>query len=359
MIFGYLLGINCINCRNSIQIMRKLLLFLLVTVGIIGHASAQQDPMFTKYMFNSLAYNPGFAGSPEYLSVRALHRSQWLGIEGSPVTQSFSLHMPFKERVGLGLSVVNDKIGATGSTSAYFAYAYRVPFGQGKLSMGLQGGMMNWRADWSRLRYHDPQELDVSFVEGSPSKWMPNAGAGIFYYTPTYYVGFSVPQLISWELASYNQNSGTGQARVAKYYRHYYLTAGAAFPINGESLYFKPSILIKSVGLFGELASQSNTLNTVGAPTEFDIDASFLFYQSLWVGVSARSAFDAKLFGGSSSFDSVDLWMSYYLQNGLRIGASYDYTISRLRTQTDATFEVMIGYDFNFNDKSIVTPRYF
>lgn len=337
--------------------MRKKLLYLLLIAGLAGQMNAQQDPMFTKYMFNGLAYNPAFAGSPGYLSVRALHRSQWTGIDGAPITQSFSLHMPFKDRVGLGLSVVNDKVGATGSTSAYFSYAYRVPFGSGKLSLGLQAGAMNWRADFDKLRYHDPQELDPSFIEGSPNTWMPNAGVGVFYYTPIYYVGFSVPQMISWELDNEPRNNDV--PRVAKYYPHFYFTAGAAFPVNGDALYFKPSLLIKSVGLLGELASQSNTLNTVGAPTEFDIDMSFLLYQSFWVGASFRSAFEADVFGGDSSFDSVDIWMSYYLQNGLRVGAAYDYTISGLRTQTDASFEVMLGYDFNFDSKSIVTPRYF
>jgi len=339
--------------------MRKLTLVILMIGGLVVQIAAQQDPMFTKYMFNSLAYNPGFAGSPEYLSVRALQRGQWLGIDGAPTTQSFTLHMPFQERVGLGMSVVNDKIGATGSTSAYLSYAYRVPFGNGKLSMGIQAGAMNWRADWSLLRYRDPRELDASFSSDTPTRWMPNFGAGIFYYTQKYYVGFSVPQLISWDLGDVAPSGGSTSTKGAKYYRHFYFSAGAAFPLNGDALYFKPSILIKSVGLLGELASQSNSLNVVGAPTEFDIDFSFLFFESLWLGTSFRSAFSAKAFGGESSFDSIDFWGSFYLPNGLRIGMSYDYTISKLRPVSGASYEIMLGYDFNFTDKKVTTPRYF
>ena len=339
--------------------MRNLILILLMVVGLVGQNTAQQDPMFTKYMFNSLAYNPGFAGSPEYLSVRVLQRGQWLGIDGAPTTQSFTMHMPFKERVGLGLSVVNDKIGATGSTSAFLAYAYRVPFGNGKLSLGLQGGAMNWRADWTQLLYRDPRELDTSFDTETASEWMPNFGAGIFYYAPKYYIGFSVPQLISWELGGSASSSTNTSNRSARYYRHFYFSAGAAFPINGDALYFKPSILIKSVGLLGELSSQSNSLNVIGAPTEFDIDFSFLLYESLWLGTSFRSAFSANAFGGESSFDSIDFWGSFYLRNGLRIGMSYDYTISKLRPVSGATYEIMLGYDFIFTDKKVTTPRYF
>ncbi len=340
------------------QNMRKFTLVILMIGGLLGQIAAQQDPMFTKYMFNSLAYNPGFAGSPEYLSVRALQRGQWLGIDGAPTTQSVTIHMPFKERVGLGMSIVNDKIGATGSTSAFLAYAYRVPFGNGKLSMGLQAGAMNWRADWSVLRYRDPRNLDSSFSSDTPTRWMPNFGAGIFYYAPKYYVGFSVPQLISWDLGDVAPTGNTS-VRSAKYYRHFYFSAGAAFPLNGDALYFKPSILIKSVGLLGELASQSNALNVVGAPTEFDIDLSLLFFESLWLGTSFRSAFSADAFGGESSFDSIDFWGSFYLRNGLRIGMSYDYTISKLRPVSGASYEIMLGYDFNFTDKKVTTPRYF
>jgi type IX secretion system PorP/SprF family membrane protein len=218
---------------------------------------------------------------------------------------------------------------------------------------------MNWRADWSVLRYRDPRELDASFSSDTPNKWLPNFGAGIFYYAPKYYIGFSVPQLISWELGDVSPTGTNTSTRSAQYYRHFYFSAGAAFPLNGDALYFKPSILIKSVGLLGELASQSKALNVVGAPTEFDLDLSLLFFESLWLGTSFRSAFSANAFGGESSFDSIDFWGSFYLRNGLRIGMSYDYTISKLRPVAGASYEIMLGYDFNFTDKKVTTPRYF
>jgi len=312
--------------------------------------------MFTKYMFNSLAINPAFAGSPEFMSLRLLYRNQWWGIEGAPTTQSFNIHTPFKEKVGLGLSVVNDKIGASGSTSAYLSYAYRMNFNKGKLSLGLQAGAMNWRADFSNLRYRDPQALDQVFDEDTPVLWMPNFGAGIFYYTQKFYVGFSVPHMIAWDLRKDIEDSAV---KWAKSYRHYYFSAGAAFPINGTALYFKPSILIKSVGLLGNFSAASNSLNQVGAPTEFDIDLSFLFYESLWVGFSFRSAFEAEQFGGNSSFDSIDIWAAFYLSNGMRIGLAYDYSITQLQRYANGSFEVMMGYDLNFEAKKFVTPRYF
>ncbi|MFK7809188.1 MAG: type IX secretion system membrane protein PorP/SprF [Saprospiraceae bacterium] len=336
--------------------MRKLTLVCCLVVGLSYMAKAQQDPMYTKYMFNSLVYNPAFAGSPEYLSVRALYRNQWWGIDGGPVTQSFSIHSPFKERVGLGFSMVNDKVGATGSTDMTGVYAYRIPFAGGKISLGVQASGTNFRTDWSRLKYKDPRPDDPSF-DNDQNRWMFNVGTGAFYYTPKYYVGVSVPKLIENDL---NDGAGISEdQRTASTYRHYFIAAGAAWPIKGSAIYFKPSILIKSVGLFSAFRNTATQLNPVGAPTEVDIDAGFLFYEALWIGASFRTATSPRELGGNSSFDSVDLWASYYLQNGLRIGVSYDYTISKLRTHVDGSFEVMVGYDFNYSSNKVITPRYF
>ena len=337
--------------------MRKLslslfVLFLFISSGL----KAQQDPMYTMYMFNSLAYNPGFAGTPDYLSVRALYRNQWWGIEGGPTTQTISVHTPFKDRIGLGFNLVNDEVGATGSTVFSLSYAYRIPFGNGKLSIGLQASAMNWRADWSLLKFKDPRMTDVSFDDLEPSYWIPNFGVGAFYYTQNYYIGLSVPHLMNADLRVDKVNNDN---RWAQTYRHFFLSGGATFPVNGDAIIFKPSILIKSVGLLGDFTSDSKHLNRVGAPTEFDIDIAFMFYQALWVGTSFRSAIEAKQFGGSSSFDSIDIWASYYMGNGVRIGAAYDYTISKLQDHVDGSFEVMLGYDLNYNASGVVTPRYF
>jgi len=291
----------------KINMMKKITLSFLMFIAALTWSHAQQDAMFTKYMFNSLAFNPAFAGSPEYMQVRLLYRNQWWGIEGAPTTQTLTMHSPISERVGLGFGLVNDQIGATGTTSGNFSYAYRF-------------------------------------------------GAGVFYYAPKYYVGISVPHLYNNDL---RQDVPEAAEVWAKQYRHYYFTAGAALPMKGDAMIFKPSILIKSVGLFGDFTPASSNPTRVGAPTEFDIDASVLFYNTLWVGLSCRGAFEAKAFGGDSSFDSADIWMAYYLANGVRIGASYDYTITKLQEYARGSFELMLGYDFSYQNKKFNTPRYF
>lgn len=310
--------------------------------------------MFTKYMFNSLAYNPGFAGSPEYLSVRLLYRNQWWSFDGAPTTQSFTIHTPLSSKVGVGLSAINDVVGSTGSTTINASYAYRLQFAEGTLSIGLQGGIVNWRADWSSLQFRDPRLMDNVFEEMEPNVWRPTFGAGIFYYSEKFYAGLSVPRLIEWDLS---EQSSSGFDRAAKLYRHYYFSAGGIVPINGNALIFKPSILIKSVGVFSNFSS-SNTLNQIGAPTEFDIDLSLLFYETLWVGASFRSSFEG-LFGDKSSVDSGDIWASFNLMNGMRIGAAYDYTLTKLQPFSGGSFELMLGYDFSYNLRKVSTPRYF
>lgn len=332
--------------------MRKITLLVAFTFCIFFTAFSQQDPMFTKYMFNGLVYNPAYAGSKDHMAIGVLHRTQWWGIDGAPTTQSFTMHTPLKnDRVGVGLSAVNDVVGPTNTMQANLSYAYRIPLGgSARLAVGLQGGVTNWRADWSRLELF--QQDDEAFAEDMPNYWLPNFGGGLYFSTKRFYAGFASPHLIEYDL---RQNVDQAE-RWAKTYRHYFFSMGTAVPLKGEMLVFRPSILVKNVGLFSNL-NKDVYFESLGAPTEFDIDVSFLFYQALWVGASFRSAIEA--FTDDSSFDSVDFWASYYLSNGLRIGAAYDYTLTELSPFAKGSFEVMLGYEFNYKTKRAVTPRYF
>ncbi len=331
--------------------MRKIFT-LLCFVFVFGHSAfSQQDPMFTKYMFNSLQYNPAYAGAKDHLAIGLLYRNQWWGIDGAPVSQTFTIHTPLKnERVGVGLSAYNDVIGPTNQMGANLSYAYRIPVGRGKLAIGLQGGVTNWRADWNKLTLADSNP-DEAFFDATPSFWLPNFGAGLYYYTKRFYLGLSSPHLIEYDLRA----SATTEIW-ARQYRHYYATIGGAIPIKGDMIVFKPSLLVKNVGLLSNF-NKDDAFQDIGAPTEVDVDISFLFYEALWIGTSFRTAIEA--FNDTSSFDSVDLWAAYYLKSGLRIGAAYDYTLTKLQSPARGTFELMLGYEFNYRSKQIVTPRYF
>lgn len=279
-----------------------------------------------------------------------LHRSQWFGIKGGPQSQTLTIHSPLKnERVGLGGSLINDALGATNTFTANVSYAYRIPMKKWNLSFGLQGGAQYYNFDASKVTTYSP---DVVFT--SYSRLKPNFGAGV-YLTKSrkFYAGIGVPHLIEWNL---REKTSGPKDTLAKEFRHYFFTTGAAIPLNGDALIFKPSLMIRNTGLFNNFNKNAYYRGYL-APTSFDIDLSLFFYQTLWLGAAYRSAFEQ--FNGKSSFASVNAWGAYYLKNGMRLGLSYDYNLTKLQQATTGSFELFLGYDFDYKVKKVVTPRYF
>lgn len=320
--------------------------FSLFAPGLFG----QQDPMFTKYVFNSLIFNPATAGSNDHLTLGLIHRQQWLGFEGAPTTQSLTAHTPLRnEKVGVGFSLVNDRAGAARSFEANAAYAYRFALGSRlRLSVGLQAGVANLRGDWASLTIE--QQGDAAFQENL-NRWLPNFGAGAYLTGERFYAGIGCPRLLEYKLRKADDNDLQSYART---YRHYYFTAGVAFPLRGDNLVFRPSLLLKSTGLLSALRQDARFQN-VGAPTEVDVDASLFILQTFWVGAAYRTALE----GRKSSHDSIDFWAAWHLRNGLRFGAAYDLLLSDLRRAGNGSFEVMLGYEFDFKIKKAASPRFF
>lgn len=346
---------------------QRLLIGLILLLGC-SVLQAQQDAMFTKYFFNTLNYNPAYAGTKDYLSIDVLAREQWVnwgsGLEnsgGAPSSQTLAVHGPMIKRVGWGLSLNNDRVGAAKSSGIAGNYAYQIPFGDAKLSLGVSAGVSYWRADFSDLTYRAPQSVDPVFSNPQQTVWVPSVGAGLYFYHKYYYFGFSSPRLFNYELRE-AVDASENIKKIAQVYPHYYLTSGAAFRIRGDDLIFKPSMLVKSVTLFGarNYSNVNNQQGTtpIGAPIEFEIDASLLFYNKMWLGLAFRSSFE-KIFEGKSSYDSADIWATFYLNNGLRVGMSYDYPLTDIGNYTPGSFELMVGYDFDFLVTKVVTPRYF
>ena len=326
--------------------MRKILCNTIILLLLFGTSlQAQQDPMFTKYMFNTLIYNPGFAGSKDHLSITVLHRDQWIQLDGAPTTQTVTFHSPIKnKRIALGGSFVHDDIGISKEIKVNGYYAYHINFNKGKskLSMGVSGGVANWEADFGLLNLDNPNDPSLM---GNVNKFLPVVGAGLFYFNDLFYIGLSTPNILPNDLPSPDLQFN------ARQYGHYYLGGGLILPLS-STLVFKPSFLIKNSNLYGAFGN-----NNVGAPTEFDIDLSLLFYDALWVGMSFRSAFEG--FNATSSYDSADAWIAYYLRNGFRVGVAFDYTLTALQQVSVGSFELILGYEFDYKESAIMTPRYF
>jgi type IX secretion system PorP/SprF family membrane protein len=313
---------------------------------------AQQDPSITTYLFNTLAINPAYAGSQDFLSINFLNRNQWLGWTDSngraPSTQIVSAHSPFTDRVGLGLHLSHDVIGATSMTNLNTSYAYRIEFPFGTVSAGLQLGLINWSADWSRLNLRDNVSVDPAFNQLRESRFIPNIGAGVYFQNKYGFAGFSVPRLLTTALSKDNANT----LATATLYRHFYFTAGGIIPLLSDDVVFKPAVLVRRV------SGVSTTVDQVSAPTSVDLDASIFLLQTLWLGTSYRWSPEG-LFGNTSSHDSIDFWGAFYLQNGFSVGLAYDVGLTPIRRYSNGSLEIMIGYDFNMRMGNVRSPRYY
>lgn len=317
---------------RSKKLLRALGLCILAGLGF-GTVKAQQDPMYSQYMFNGLSINPAYAGSRDALSTTFIYRKQWVGLDGAPTTQSFSLHSPTRNRRNaFGFQMVNDRISYLGQTWLTFSYAYRLPVGEkGMLHLGLQASIYNYRINWSQAELIDPND-NVAATYGK-SLWLPNAGTGAWYYTDKFYVGLSAPHLLVNSLDKNRPGISilAANQNIAALRRHGFFTAGYVFDLSPD-VKFKPSLLLKYV---------------YSAPLEMDVNAQFYFFDKLGVGGSYRTG------------DGMVAMINYYFTPQLHAGYAYDYPFTSLRGYTSGSHEIMIGYDFRFGDKSIVSPRVF
>ena len=289
---------------------------------------AQQDPVYSQFMYNGLAINPAVAGSAETFSATALYRKQWMGIKGAPETQTLSIDAPvYGKKIGLGLSVINDKVGVAQNLVINTLYAYRIQFKEGILSMGLQAGINNYKADYTSVQTNPQNGIDDAFAS-NVNRMIFNFGSGLYYYSKRLYAGFSVPHILNQSLDGVvDQTSGVP----SRQYRHYYLTAGYVFDA-GENFKIKPSALLK-------LAS--------GAPVQADINSNFWYKEMYCLGVSYRTN------------DSFTVLLQLQLARQLRLGYAYDYITSKLSQFTTGNHEIMLRYEFVKKNTRIITPRYF
>jgi type IX secretion system PorP/SprF family membrane protein len=286
----------------------------------ITNVTAQQDPQYTQYMYNMNVVNPAYAGSKESLSVGALYRGQWSGIEGAPKTFTFNAHTPLGDGFGVGLSAISDQIGPVDETNLYADISYTIDVGQNsKLAFGIKTGATLQNSNFTDLYLQD--EMDPAFQEDL-SEIYPNLGAGVLYYTDKFYLGLSVPNFLSsTHLEVDGREFGSEK-------QHYFVTAGYVFDIN-DHIKFKPSTLVKS---------------ELGSAVSFDVNANFLFHDKLEVGVSYRYE------------DAISALASIRFTDLVRVGFAIDTTKSNLN---NPSYEAFIIFDIFFKKKTYVSPRYF
>jgi type IX secretion system PorP/SprF family membrane protein len=298
---------------------------LAITMAFLeGHA--QQDPHYTQYMYNMSVINPAYAGSKEALSLGLLYRKQWVEIEDAPTTATFFGHGPVGKNVGLGLSVISDKIGPVEENNIYGDFSYTLNLGgEHRLALGLKAGITLHKIDFNTIYPTLPDVDDGVFAGDNPSSSNFNLGSGLFYYTDRYYLAFSVPNMLK---SKYLDFDG---AEYGSEVSHYFLTGGYVFDLN-PNLKLKPFAMVKSA---------------FGAPVSLDVSANLLFNEKFEIGGTYRLE------------DSFGAMVNYAITPSLRIGYAYDHIVSDLDVATPSSHEFILLYDINFSKKVSQSPRYF
>ncbi|NVO20836.1 MAG: type IX secretion system membrane protein PorP/SprF [Bacteroidetes bacterium] len=305
--------------------MKKLMTVLLIVMAT--GVFAQQDPLFSQYMFNKMAMNPAYAGSREVFTVDAIYRYQWVNIDGAPQTLNASIHTPLRnQHIGLGLNVYSDAIGATINQGALATFAYRILFPTSKLCFGLQAGVKYADILWSRVSSYDLE--DPNLHSHIKNRAVPDANFGIYYYSKKYYFGFSSKQLLQNQMSMVTVN---GKDEFTKLLRHFYGMAGAAFNVT-DGLVFRPSVLVKFVQ---------------NAPPQMDLNASFLISKTFWLGASYRTE------------KALSLMTEFQLTDNIRLGYSYDIWFNEIQAYNKGSHEIRLGFDFDIFHNRMLTPRYF
>ena len=324
--------------------MKKIIVIVVLSCLSQLTAFAQQDAQFSQYIFNSLAINPAYAGYKEELSLSLLHRNQWVGLPGSPKTQSLLIDGAFfkNKNVGLGLSIINDKIGLQSQTGAYANYSYRLQVRENaRLAFGIALGLSQYSMNASQSNIDDPN--DPNFNDGNQNYLSPDGKFGIHYSTEKFYAGGSVTNLIS-SLLNYQK---TGKDVIARQGKHFFVTAGYITPLN-ENVKFKPSVMFRD--------------DTKG-PTNLDLNAFFLFKDMIWLGASYRSGLHLwdkpEWESGSFKKNALGGSVEMLFARKYRLGYAYDHTLSDLGDYSNGTHEISLGLIINKKGESPAAQKYF
>lgn len=300
----------------------KIIHFVLMLVCYTGFA--QQDAQYTQYMYNTINVNPAYAGSRGVMSIFGLHRTQWIGLNGAPTTNAFSLNTPINNsKLGLGLSVVNDRIGPTSDNTVSADISYTINTSETyKLSFGIKASGNFFNLDVNKLNPADPADDNLQPFN---NEFSPNFGAGVYLHSDKLYFGVSVPNFM--EDKKYNDNDYV----IFQERMNFYVIGGYVFDLS-PTLKFKPAFLTKAVQ---------------GSPLQVDLSGNFLLFDKLTLGAAYR--WDAA-FSGMAGFQVTD---------GLFIGYGYDRETTNLRRFNSGSHEVFLRFELFSKVNKMVSPRFF
>jgi type IX secretion system PorP/SprF family membrane protein len=302
--------------------MKKKILVCLSMLSLFGmNGYAQQDPLFTQYMDNQIYVNPAFAGSKEYMEITGVHRQQWVGITGAPMTTTLAIHTPLKYKsIGLGLDIMNDKVGPINRFNASVDFAYRIHFdNESKLSFGIKAGIDSYSSSFNDIDHSgvDPLAQELS---GAIS---PTFGAGMYYFAPKWFAGASIPRLTN------NLSGNVGGLDSAM---HVFGIAGVLLDLN-DKWQLRPTTQIRY---------------TSGVPISAGLSVAAISNNNkLWLGLNYRLK------------ESAGAFIQFKITDQFKLGYAYDFPLSQIRTATSGSHEILLSFGFTKNIKGLVSPRYF
>jgi len=302
-----------------------------VSLFTILSVYSQQESQFTQYMYNTISVNSAYAGSRDVMSVFGMYRTQWVGIDGAPDTGVFSVDAPINERIGVGLSFLNDRISIANESTLSADFSYRIPVVLGEsnyyLAFGLKATAHVLNVDYGKLKIKDADPI-LNPNNNINSRFSPNIGAGFYFYSDKLYAGLSVPNILETKIYD-NDVQSTATERM-----HGYLIAGYVIDEIHEDIKFKPAILAKVVE---------------GAPIQMDVTANFMFQDKFVVGLAYRWT------------SALSALAGFQINNNWFIGYAYDAETSRLIKYNSGSHEIFLRYDFSplGDSKRIVSPRFF
>ena len=301
----------------------KILLLAMMLMGLF--VQAQQDAQYTQYMYNTININPAYAGSRGVMSIFGLYRTQWVGLDGAPVTSTASINTPIENtNLGVGLSVVSDRIGPTNENTISGDVSYTIKTSEiYKLSFGVKGTADLFNLDPSKL--NTPAGQSDPLLQNLHNNFSPNIGAGVYFHSDKSYLGLSVPNFF--ETKRYNDNS----TAVYKERMNLYLIGGYVFDVNAN-LKFKPAFLVKEVD---------------GAPLQLDVSGNFLINDKFVLGAAWRWS------------ASVSALAGFQVNDGLYIGYGYDLETTKLANYNAGSHEIFLRFELFKKQNRIVSPRFF
>ncbi|KQS53626.1 MULTISPECIES: PorP/SprF family type IX secretion system membrane protein [Flavobacterium] len=300
----------------------KFLFFALLLTGFAGFA--QQDAQYTQYMYNTININPAYAGSRGVMSIFGLHRTQWVGLDGAPVTNAVSLNTPINNsKLGIGLSFVNDRIGPTDENTISADISYTVQTSETyKLSFGIKGTANLFSLDVNKL---NPADAGDPHLQNFNNNFTPNFGAGVYFHSDKLYVGLSVPNFL--QTTRYEDNS----VSVYKERMNFYFIGGYVFDLS-PSIKFKPAFLMKTIQ---------------GAPLQLDVSGNFLFNDKFTIGAAWR--WDA----------AVSAMAGFQVTEGLFVGYGYDLETTKLSNYNSGSHEIFLRFELFNKFNKLTSPRFF